>query len=263
MKRSAILILLVALVGCGGDGPRDPRLPPAHEAHVRDAQRAAAAREVRAREAARSSAGRPTAAWRSSRSVAVAQARKAHADAIINYNGSQRFGFWPWRFIRPVVTGDAVRIDNPEVFDCVKLGGEFYSEAGLLRPRRAGPGSNSVLERATTTAGAGNEGGSSASAGRPGSDFNGGANADVSAPALASPTGGESPPEGEVKMLVGFFDLDERSIARANPRSRSPSFPPCAGSFPRPILRRCRARPRHVAARRIRGIRFRLRTRAR
>jgi hypothetical protein len=60
----------------------------------------------------------------------VGQARKAYADAIINYSGGQRFGFWPWRFLRPVVRGDAVRIDNPEVFDCVKLGGEFYSEEG-------------------------------------------------------------------------------------------------------------------------------------
>jgi hypothetical protein len=60
----------------------------------------------------------------------VGQARAVHADAIINYNGAQHFGFWPWRFMRPVVSGDAVRIENPEAFDCARLGGEFYSETG-------------------------------------------------------------------------------------------------------------------------------------
>jgi hypothetical protein len=60
----------------------------------------------------------------------VGQARLVHADAIINYNGAQHFGFWPWRVVRPVVSGDAVRIENPEAFDCAKLGGEFYSETG-------------------------------------------------------------------------------------------------------------------------------------
>ena len=60
----------------------------------------------------------------------VGQARAVHADAIINYNGAQHFGFWPWRVVRPVVSGDAVRIENPEAFDCARLGGEFYSETG-------------------------------------------------------------------------------------------------------------------------------------
>jgi hypothetical protein len=77
----------------------------------------------------------------------VEQARQAYADAIFNYNGSQRFGFWPWRFIRPVVTGDAVRIDHPEAFDCVKLGGEFYSEAGYLGPDPAIRGGESEYDR--------------------------------------------------------------------------------------------------------------------
>lgn len=58
---------------------------------------------------------------------AVAMARASYGDAIINYSASQRFGFWPWRFLRPVVRGDAVRIDNPEVFDCRALGGKLYS----------------------------------------------------------------------------------------------------------------------------------------
>jgi len=55
------------------------------------------------------------------------RARMEDAEAIFNYRPSQRFGFWSWRFIRPVVWGDAVRINNVEAFDCEKLGGELYS----------------------------------------------------------------------------------------------------------------------------------------
>src|SRR5262245_14270481 len=39
----------------------------------------------------------------------VEDAKAAGADAIINYNGAQHFGFWPWRLVRPVVTGVAVK----------------------------------------------------------------------------------------------------------------------------------------------------------
>lgn len=45
------------------------------------------------------------------------------ADAIINYSGSQRFGFWPWRFIRPVAWGIAVRLNNPKNLSCSDMGG--------------------------------------------------------------------------------------------------------------------------------------------
>ena len=33
-------------------------------------------------------------------------AERAHqvcGNVVINYNASQRFGFWPWRFVRPVI----------------------------------------------------------------------------------------------------------------------------------------------------------------
>src|SRR2546425_9510255 len=56
----------------------------------------------------------------------VRQARRLGADAIVNYHGAQHFGFWPWRFIRPIAEGDAVRIDNPEAFNCAALGGKLY-----------------------------------------------------------------------------------------------------------------------------------------
>jgi hypothetical protein len=55
--------------------------------------------------------------------VFVAEAKGAGADAIINYAGTQRFGFFPWRLVRPVLRGTAVKWDTPGVVDCEKLGG--------------------------------------------------------------------------------------------------------------------------------------------
>lgn len=54
------------------------------------------------------------------------QARVLNADAVINYAGSQRFGFWPWRFVRPVVRGEAVRWTSNKDFQCEKSGGTLY-----------------------------------------------------------------------------------------------------------------------------------------
>jgi len=53
------------------------------------------------------------------------RARGLHADAIIDYTGSQRFGFWPWRFVRPVVNGTAVRWSTPGAVDCAALEGSL------------------------------------------------------------------------------------------------------------------------------------------
>jgi len=53
----------------------------------------------------------------------VGEARGAGADAIIHYAGSQRFGFFPWRLVRPVVRGTAIKWDSAEPVDCAKLGG--------------------------------------------------------------------------------------------------------------------------------------------
>lgn len=55
----------------------------------------------------------------------VDQARNLGADAIINYNGSQRFGFFPWRVVRPVVTGTAVTWAANTTPDCTALGGNY------------------------------------------------------------------------------------------------------------------------------------------
>lgn len=50
-------------------------------------------------------------------------AHRYKADAVINYNGSQRFGFWPWRVVRPVITGTAIKFNSP--VDCNKLNGQL------------------------------------------------------------------------------------------------------------------------------------------
>lgn len=49
-------------------------------------------------------------------------ASKYGADVVINYHQSQRFGFWPWRIVRPVLTGTAVKWNTP--FNCTALGGK-------------------------------------------------------------------------------------------------------------------------------------------
>ncbi|MBT2794469.1 hypothetical protein [Paraburkholderia strydomiana] len=49
------------------------------------------------------------------------------ADAIVEYSGSQRFGFWPWRMVRPVVRGVAVQWTEPRQADCESIGGTKLS----------------------------------------------------------------------------------------------------------------------------------------
>lgn len=54
-------------------------------------------------------------------------AKKIGADAIIDYTGSQRFGFWPWRMVRPVVRGTAVKWSGTLGKDCTAMGGTTLS----------------------------------------------------------------------------------------------------------------------------------------
>ncbi|MFM0000652.1 hypothetical protein PQR57_06465 [Paraburkholderia dipogonis] len=49
------------------------------------------------------------------------------ADAIVEYTGSQRFGFWPWRMVRPVVRGVAVQWTEPKPPGCESIGGTKLS----------------------------------------------------------------------------------------------------------------------------------------
>jgi hypothetical protein len=55
----------------------------------------------------------------------VADAKAVGADAIIHYNGAQHFGFFPWRFVRPVVTGVAVKWAPARDIDCAGAGGHY------------------------------------------------------------------------------------------------------------------------------------------
>jgi len=45
------------------------------------------------------------------------------ANSVVNYVGSQRFGFWPWRFVRPVARGEAVKINFAKGKTCEDIGG--------------------------------------------------------------------------------------------------------------------------------------------
>ena len=44
-------------------------------------------------------------------------------NAVGNYHENQRFGFWPWRMIRPVASGDAITILNTRGKSCAEMGG--------------------------------------------------------------------------------------------------------------------------------------------
>lgn len=57
----------------------------------------------------------------------AAQAQALEADAIINYAGTQRFGFWPWRIIRPVARGQAIKWDSNVKPECAQIGGTRIS----------------------------------------------------------------------------------------------------------------------------------------
>ena len=45
------------------------------------------------------------------------------ANAVVNYIGSQRFGFWPWRIVRPIVRGEAVKLNLGRDQTCESIGG--------------------------------------------------------------------------------------------------------------------------------------------
>lgn len=51
-------------------------------------------------------------------------------NAVIHYAASQRFGFWPWRIVRPVARGRAINITNAKGLSCKEMGG--YTESDIL-----------------------------------------------------------------------------------------------------------------------------------
>src|SRR5262245_14867850 len=123
--KSTVILLALGLLACGGGGPGIPA-----DAPPMCVMKGYPPRDVKFALVKQLQLGKQTYGGARPLTIRlVAEAHRVHADAIFNYSGGQRFGFWPWRFIRPVVSGDAVRIDNPEAFDCRALGGELYPGA--------------------------------------------------------------------------------------------------------------------------------------
>jgi len=58
----------------------------------------------------------------------ASDAKRRGADAIIDYDGAQRFGFFPWRMVRPVVRGTAIRWTGTKPADCAVVGGTTLHE---------------------------------------------------------------------------------------------------------------------------------------
>jgi len=58
----------------------------------------------------------------------ASSAKRRGADAIIGYEGSQRFGFFPWRMVRPVVRGTAIRWTASKPENCAAVGGSTLRE---------------------------------------------------------------------------------------------------------------------------------------
>ena len=56
----------------------------------------------------------------------VATAKAQGADAVIDYNGAQHFGFWPWRLVRPVASGVTIKWDGPAP-NCAASGGATFA----------------------------------------------------------------------------------------------------------------------------------------
>lgn len=51
------------------------------------------------------------------------RAQRLGANAVVDYDAGQRFGLLPWRLVRPVVRGTAIRWNGTPPADCTALGG--------------------------------------------------------------------------------------------------------------------------------------------
>jgi hypothetical protein len=67
-------------------------------------------------------------------------ARRRGGEAIIDYDGAQHFGFWPWRMVRPIVHGTAIKWGPSGAPDCKASGGMPMS--AILASNEAPPKSN-------------------------------------------------------------------------------------------------------------------------
>jgi hypothetical protein len=63
----------------------------------------------------------------------VRRALNVGGNTIIYLNSSQRFGFWPWRVVRPVAYGQAVRWHSKTDSKCIEYRGQVFqiSDAGV------------------------------------------------------------------------------------------------------------------------------------
>ncbi|WP_263144861.1 hypothetical protein [Pseudomonas sp. RIT-PI-AD] len=67
-------------------------------------------------------------------------ARSVGADAVVNKRSKMKIAPIPWGAARPQSWGMAVRIKNPEAFDCVASGGRLYDQNGpILAPPSPSP----------------------------------------------------------------------------------------------------------------------------
>jgi hypothetical protein len=62
------------------------------------------------------------------------RAKDEGGEAIINYAGSQRFGFFPWRLVRPVVRGESIKWTGT-VPNCEQAGGSTLTT--IVRTNKA------------------------------------------------------------------------------------------------------------------------------
>ena len=58
------------------------------------------------------------------RPIIQEKVQKKGGNAVANYHENQRFGFWPWRMVRPVASGDAITILNTRGKSCAEMGGK-------------------------------------------------------------------------------------------------------------------------------------------
>ncbi|HRE19004.1 MAG TPA: hypothetical protein PLW86_18365 [Rhodocyclaceae bacterium] len=53
---------------------------------------------------------------------------KDKADAIIEFSGSQRYGVFIWRLVRPVATGVSIKWTGEKPLNCEQLGGMTFAQ---------------------------------------------------------------------------------------------------------------------------------------
>lgn len=113
------LALLLATAVCGNAKAQTPEVPSSKPICVYPGSPSAEFDVIRALRVGKGTYGSVTEIT----PVLIKDARSLGADAIINFAATQRFGFFPWRLVRPVAHGTAVKWKAGEVVDCTATGG--------------------------------------------------------------------------------------------------------------------------------------------